>query len=64
MKQWHQENDNPFLGKVHTEETLNILSEKMKQWHQENDNPFLNKKHTEETKKKNERSRSKTMCRS
>lgn len=52
IKKWHQNNDNPFLGKKHSKEALSKMAEKSKNWHKNNDNPFLGQKHSEETRTK------------
>jgi group I intron endonuclease len=50
MKEYYQNNPNPFKGKQHTEESKLKMSEKIKKHYENNPNPFKDKKHSEETK--------------
>lgn len=52
MRQWHADNDNSFLGKKHSQETIQKISEAAKLWHADNNNPFLGKSHTERARRK------------
>jgi len=52
IKDWHKNNDNPFLDKHHSEESKLKIGLKSKNWHKNNDNPFLGKKHSNESRKK------------
>jgi group I intron endonuclease len=51
MKEYYQNNPNPFKGKQHTEESKLKMSEKIKKHYENNPNPFHGKKHSEEIKK-------------
>ena len=52
MKDWHEENENPYKGKHHTEITCDQISEKGKEWHRTHEHPrgMLGKHQTEQAK--------------
>lgn len=50
--EWHKNNDNPMLGKKHSENSRAIMSQKKKGVFDGEDNPMYGKKHTEGTRKK------------
>ena len=45
-------NAKSFLGKTHTKEAREKISNRVKEWHKVNDNPFLGKTHSKETREK------------
>jgi group I intron endonuclease len=52
MKNWLKENGNPFLGRTHSDESLEKMSKAVKDWHKTHDNPFKGKKHNEDTRRR------------
>lgn len=50
MKQWATENENPFLGKTHSDKSRKVMGEKSRAYQEAHGNPFAGQIHDKETR--------------